>query len=53
MKTKMEIFKANGKSFATYEDLLTYLRQIGARVTNTETFVYKGTRINTISISYN
>jgi hypothetical protein len=53
MKMKKEIFKANGKSFTTYEALVNYLRKIGARVTNTETFVYKGTRINTISISYN
>jgi len=50
---KKEIFKANGKSFTTYEALVNYLREISARVTNTETFVYKGTRINTISISNN
>jgi hypothetical protein len=49
----MEIFKANGKTFSTYEALTDYLRQIGARVTNTETFVYKGTKVNTVFISYN
>jgi hypothetical protein len=51
-KMKKEIFKANGKTFDSYESLVNYLREIGARVTNTETFVYKGTRINTISITF-
>ena len=50
---KKEIFKANGKTFDSYESLVNYLREIGARVTNTETYVYKGSRINTISISFN
>jgi len=50
---KKEIFKANGKKFANYEALVNYLQEIGARVTNTETFVYKGTRVNTISIYFN
>ena len=49
---KKEIFKANGKTFATYEALVNYLREIGAKVMNTETFVYKGTRVNTISITF-
>jgi hypothetical protein len=49
----MEIYKANGKSFATYEDLLTYLREVNARIVFTETFVYKGTKVNTVFISYN
>jgi hypothetical protein len=50
---KKEIFKANGKTFTNYEDLVRYLREIGARVTTCETFVYKGTRVNTIGISFN
>jgi hypothetical protein len=49
---KKEIFKANGKTFANYESLINYLQEIGAKVTNTETFVYKGTRVNTISITF-
>jgi hypothetical protein len=50
---KKEIFKANGKSFDSYETLVKYLREIGARVTTCETFVDKGTRVNTIGISFN
>ena len=49
---KKEIFKVNGKTFSDYENLVKYLREIGARVTTTETFVYKGTRINTIGITF-
>jgi len=44
MKTK-ELYKANGITFYTYEDVEKYAKENGYRITNTHKMKYKGSDI--------
>ena len=39
---KKETYKANGRTFYTYDEVLAYAAENGYRVTNTQTIHHKG-----------
>jgi len=45
MKTPKEIFKANGRTFNTYEEVESYARKNNYRITNKDTVNYVTKRL--------
>jgi hypothetical protein len=50
MKT-IELFKADGRTFQTYEEVEKYARENGYRITNTQCIKTKGRRVHLIDLS--
>lgn len=47
---KKQIFKANGITFTSLDDVLKYAKQNGYYISNAPSFDYKGTKITTCNL---
>lgn len=50
MKTKRNIYKADGKTFNSFEEVEQYAKNSGYRIVNTETIKRKGANIYLIDL---
>ena len=50
-KDAAEIYKVDGRTFTSYEEVIAYCESQGFRVTNTTSFEYKGKKTNIVTIS--
>lgn len=49
-KNATEIYKVDGRTYTSYEEVIAYCEAQGFRVTNTTSFEFKGKKTNIVNI---